>query len=166
DKAGTESEIGKLAALMTKFFKRFATEPAGAAPSDNPTESKPPMDEATATALGALLQQLLIVAAGIQAVIEPAAEDAPAPDQEPIETVETAVDDIVATAEEQREFSRRRPKVAPKAPPAAPQQQTNQALAQSMANIENMFSQLVNNPQGRPIPRTTGVTAEKPKRVL
>lgn len=35
------------------------------------------MDEATATALTALVAQLLVVAAGLQAVIEPAAEDAP-----------------------------------------------------------------------------------------
>lgn len=161
----SKSELGKLISALTGLFKRFSLDEKPAGSPTPPTESKPPMDEATATALGALLQQLLIVAAGIQAVIEPATEEAPEPDQEPIDTVETAVDDIVATAEEQREFNRRRPKVAPKAPPAAPQQ-SNQALAQSMANIENMFSQLVNNPQGRPIPRTTGVTADKTKRVL
>lgn len=160
-----KSDVGKLISALTGLFKRFASDEKPAGTPTPQTESKPPMDEATATALAALVQQLLIVAAGLQAVIEPAAEEAPAPDQEQIDTVETAVEDIVATAEEQREFSRRRPKVAPKASPAAPQT-GNQALAQSMANIENMFSQLMNNPQGRQVPRTTGVTAEKSKRVL
>ncbi|WP_287170320.1 hypothetical protein [Pseudomonas sp.] len=98
-------------------------------------------------------------------MIEPAAEEAPDPDQEQIDTVETAVEDIVATAEEQREFNRRRP-VAPKKPAPAAQQSSNQALASSMANIENMFSQLLNTPQGRQVPRITGGNADNKQRVL
>ena len=93
--------------LFTRLFKRFGIEdtPTETTPQ-TPNESKPPMDEATATALKALLAQLLVVAAGIQAVIEPAAEDAPEPDQAPIDDVSAAVDEIVTTAEEEREFKR------------------------------------------------------------
>lgn len=159
-----KNEVGKLISALTGLFKRFAVDDKPAATTTPPTESKPPMDEATATALTALVQQLLIVAAGLQAVIQPAAEEAPQPDPEQIATVETAVEDIVSTAEEKRDFNRRRPLVPPKAPPAAPQS-TNQALASSMANIENMFSQLLNTPQGRNVPRTTGANTDK-KRVL
>src|SRR5947199_372167 len=83
--------------------------PASKSPptSRTPTESKPPMDEATATALKALLAQLLVIAAGIQTVIEPVADDAPEPEPEVIDDVQSAVDDIVATVEEDREFRRK-----------------------------------------------------------
>lgn len=160
-----KSDVGKLISALTGLFKRFASDEKPAGTPTPQTESKPPMDEATATALTALVQQLLIVAAGLQAVIEPAAEEAPDPDQEQIDTVETAVEDIVATAEEQREFNRRRP-VAPKKPAPAAQQSSNQALASSMANIENMFSQLLNTPQSRQVPRITGGNADNKQRVL
>ena len=101
-----QSEVGKLVGLLTGLFKRFSTDAVPSEPT-TPTESKPPMDEATATALKALLEQLLVVAAGIQAVIEPAAADAPEPDQASIDDVAAAVDDIVTTAEDEREFSRK-----------------------------------------------------------
>ncbi|WP_296187940.1 GPO family capsid scaffolding protein [Pseudomonas sp. UBA1879] len=148
-----EAEMTKLAAMFSRFFKRFAVDEQPASPStDTPTESKPPMDEATATALKALLAQLLVVAAGIQAVIEPAAEDAPEPDAAPIDDVQTAVDAIVTTAEEEREFRRNG--------------QGNQALAASVAKLHQQFSELLNTPKGRDLQRTTGAADPQKKRVL
>ncbi|MCY1455131.1 hypothetical protein D9M71_722430 [compost metagenome] len=110
------------------------------------------MDEATATALKALLAQLLVVAAGIQAVVEPAAEDAPEPDQAPIDDVSAAVDEIVATAEQEREFKRTGG--------------GNKTVQASLDRIEKMFSTALNTAGGRPLPRTTGVVSPDKKRVV
>ena len=148
-----QGELAKLATMITSLFKRFAVEqPAASDTTDTPTESKPPMDEATATALKALLAQLLVVAAGIQAVIEPAAEEAPEPDQAPIDDVQSAVDDIVTTAEQEREFSR--------------QGNSNKAVLKSLAALQKQFNTLVNTPKGRDLPRTTGAADQKKVRVL
>jgi len=150
-----ESAAGEkgLIQAMTQFFKRFATESLPPAPPPStPTESTPPMDEATAKALKALLEQLLIVAAGIQAVIEPATEEAPEPEQEPIDDVAAAVDEIVSTAEEEREFSRG---------PIS-----NKALAVGLANLQKQFNQALNTSQGRALPRTTGAADPAKKKVL
>ncbi|MBN3864641.1 capsid scaffolding protein [Pseudomonas frederiksbergensis] len=148
-----QGELAKLATMITSLFKRFAVEqPAASDTTDTPTESKPPMDEATATALKALLAQLLVVAAGIQAVIEPAAEEAPEPDQAPIDDVQSAVDDIVTTAEQEREFSR--------------QGNSNKAVLKSLAELQKQFNTLVNTPKGRDLPRTTGAADQKKARVL
>ena len=150
--AEPQSEVGKLIGLLTGLFKRFATDAEPAEPT-TPTESKTPMDEATATALKALLEQLLVVAAGIQAVIEPAAADAPEPDQEPIDDVSAAVDEIVTTAEDEREFSRKG---------AA----TNKALLASMAALEKRFTALQNTSAGRQLPRNPGPVAAPRRKVL
>ncbi|PWB34655.1 capsid scaffolding protein [Pseudomonas sp. SDI] len=147
-----KGEIGKLANLLTKLFKRFAADEDTTATEPNPTESKPPMDEATATALKALLAQLLVVAAGIQAVIEPAAEEAPEPEQEPIDDVQTAVDEIVATAEEQREFARKGG--------------GNKAVLTALEKLQKQFNALQNAPAGRQLPRTSGPAKTPSKRVL
>lgn len=147
-----QGEIGRLAAMFTGLFKRFGLEetPAPETPPTE-TESKPPMDEATATALKALLAQLLVVAAGIQAVIEPATEDAPEPDQTLVGDVSTAVDEIVTTAEEEREFRRNGG--------------GNKAVLSALKDLQKQFSALQNTPQGRNVPRTTGPNSDK-KRVL
>lgn len=150
--AEPQSEVGKLIGLLTGLFKRFATDAEPAEPS-TPTESKTPMDEATATALKALLEQLLVVAAGIQAVIEPAAADAPEPDQAPIDDVAAAVDDIVTTAEDEREFSRKGGA-------------TNKALLASMAALQKQFTALQNTSNGRQLPRNAGPVTTTKKRVL
>lgn len=148
-----QGELAKLATMITSLFKRFAVEqPAASDTTDTPTESNPPMDEATATALKALLAQLLVVAAGIQAVIEPAADAAPEPDQAPIDDVQSAVDDIVTTVEQEREFSR--------------QGNSNQAVLKSLAELQKQFNTLVNTPKGRDLPRTTGAADQKKARVL
>ncbi|MDI3398726.1 GPO family capsid scaffolding protein [Pseudomonas sp. V88_4] len=148
-----QGEIGRLAAMFTRLFKRFGIEdtPTETNPQ-TPTESKPPMDEATATALKALLAQLLVVAAGIQAVIEPAAEDAPEPDQAPIDDVSTAVDEIVTTAEEQREFKRNGG--------------GNKAVLAALTSLQKQFTALQNTSTGRQLPRNSGPTDKSKARVL
>lgn len=149
----SKSEIGKLANLLTKLFKRFAADEGNTETEPTTTESKPPMDEATATALKALLAQLLVVAAGIQAVIEPAAEDAPEPEQAPIDDVQSAVDDIVTTAEEQREYARNGGA-------------SNKAVLKALAGLQQQFTALQNTPTGRKLPRSTGPVATPKKRVF
>ncbi|KAE9651540.1 capsid scaffolding protein, partial [Pseudomonas sp. PB105] len=151
DDSPNTAETGLIDAL-TGFFKRFA---AGALPTETTppqTESKPPMDEATATALTALVAQLLVVAAGLQAVIEPAAADAPEPDQDLIDDVSTAVDDIVATAEQEREFRR--------------QSKGNQSVLAKLDALQKQFSALQNNSTGRQLPRNPGPVTTVKKRVL
>ena len=148
-----QAEAGKLITLLTKIFSRFASTDATTESEPTTTESKPPMDEATATALKALLAQLLVVAAGIQAVIEPAAEAAPEPEQAPIDDVQSAVDDIVSTAEEQREFTRNGGN-------------GNKAVLKALAGLQQQFSALQNTPAGRNLPRTTAPVATQQKRVL
>ena len=149
--AEPQSEVGKLIGLLTGLFKRFATDAEPAEPT-TPTESKPPMDEATATALKALLEQLLVVAAGIQAVIEPAAADAPEPDQAPIDDVSAAVDEIVTTAEEEREFRR--------------SGGSNKAVLAQLEKLQKQFSDLRNDSTGRQLPRNPGPVTTTKKRVL
>lgn len=148
-----QGEVGGLLAMFTKLFKRFGLEETPAPETSTPqSESKPPMDEATATALKALLAQLLVVAAGIQAVIEPAAEDAPEPDQTLVDDVSTAVDEIVTTAEEEREFRRNGGS-------------SNKAVLAALQSLQTQFTALKNNPQTRQVPHTTGGNTGK-KRVL
>ena len=147
-----QGEVGKLIGLLTGLFKRFAADTEPAVPT-TPTESKPPMDEATATALKALLAQLLIVAAGIQAVIEPVAEEAPEPEAAPIDDVQAAVDGIVTTAEEEREFSRNGGA-------------TNKNLLASMAALQKQFTALQNTSAGRQLPRNAGPVTTTKKKVL
>ncbi|MBI6895262.1 GPO family capsid scaffolding protein [Pseudomonas mosselii] len=148
-----KGEAGKLITLLTKLFSRFATGDATTETEPTTTESKPPMDEATATALKALLAQLLVVAAGIQAVIEPAAEAAPEPEQAPIDDVQSAVDDIVTTAEEQREYARNGGA-------------SNKAVLKALAGLQQQFTALQNTPTGRNLPRSSGPVATQKKRVL
>ena len=148
-----KGELGKLAALLTGFFKRFNVEAPTTDTPNTPTESKPPMDEATATALKALLEQLLVVAAGIQAVIEPAAADAPDADQGLVDDVSAAVDAIVTTAEEEREFNSKTGA-------------TNKQLLASMAALQKQFTALQNTATGRPLPRNTGPVTTTKARVL
>lgn len=152
DDMQTTSETGLINAL-TGFFKRFSADVLPADTTSPQTESKPPMDEATATALKALLEQLMVVAAGIQAVIEPAAADAPEPDQEPIDDVSAAVDEIVTTAEEEREFRRKG-------------NSSNKAVLTALSNLQKQFSTLQNTSIGRQLPRNAGPVSTPKKRVF
>jgi len=147
--AEPQGELAKLMGMFTGLFKRFGLEESPADPQ-TPTESKPPMDEATAKATKALIAQLLIVAAGLQALIEPVVTEEE-PDQAPIDDVQTAVDEIVTTAEEEREFRRNG--------------EGNKAVLASIAKLEKQFSQLLNTPTGRPLKPVTG-PADTKKRML
>jgi hypothetical protein len=142
-----QGEISKLAAMFAGLFKRFGLEENPASPQ-TPTESKPPMDEATAKALKALLEQLLLVAAGIQAVIEPVTEEIEEPDQTPIDEVETAVAGIVEQAAADREFAR------------------NGNTDKRLANIEKLLSKAFNTVNTRQVPRVTGPADKSKARVL
>lgn len=148
-----KGELGKLAAMVTSLFKRFGLEESPANPNPK-TESKTPMDEATAKALAALVEQLLLVTAGIQTLIEPATTDVVV-EQEPIDNVETSVQDILDTAEAEREFSRRRKGVS-----------TTTALATAIANLDKKFNTLLETPKSRQVPRTTGATHSQKRRTL
>jgi hypothetical protein len=144
-----QGELTKLLGMFTGLFKRFGIEETPADPQ-TPTESKPPMDEATAKAVKALIEQLMIVAAGLQVLIEPVVTEEE-PDQAPIDDVQTAVDAIVTTAEEEKNLSR--------------QKFGNQAVLASLAQLQKQFATLANTPQGRQLPRSTG-PADAKKRVL
>ena len=148
-----QGELGKLIGVLTNLFKRFSSDDKPAENSPPSTESKTPMDEATATALAALLAQLMIVAAGIQAVIEPAVDDAPDPDQEPIDNVSAAVDEIVTTAEEEREFRRNGGG-------------SNKAVMAALSKLEKQFTTLQNTTTGRQLPRNPGPVTTTKKRVF
>ncbi|MNL69208.1 hypothetical protein D3C87_1940360 [compost metagenome] len=66
--------------------------------------------------------------------------------------MQSAVDDIVTTAEQEREFSR--------------QGNSNKAVLKSLAELQKQFNTLVNTPKGRDLPRTTGAADPKKVRVL
>jgi hypothetical protein len=141
-----QGEIGKIAAMFAGLFKRFGIEETPESPQ-TPTESKPPMDEATAKALKALLEQLLLVAAGIQAVIEPVTDEVTDPVVDQVDDVEVAVKDIVDQVEADREFSK------------------NGDTDKRLANIEKLLSKALNTVNTRQVPRITG-PADTKKRVL
>lgn len=144
-----QGEMAKLATMITRLFKRFAVEPSGGDDNtDPPTESKPPMDEATAKALKALLEQLLLVAAGIQTVIEPVTDEVSDPIVDEVDDVEAAVKDIVDQAGADREFARK-----------------GGDTDKRLASIEQLLSKAFNTVNTRQVPRTTG-PADTKKRVL
>ncbi len=152
DEEPVSTETNRLITALTNLFKRFAAVAPTETPQ-TPTESTPPMDEATAKALKALLEQLLLVAAGIQTVIEPVAEEVDETEsEEQVDAVESAVTEIVEQAEADREFSRRR--------------KANKGLEARLAGIEKQFSALLNTTQGRQVPRTTGAATPAKKKVL
>ncbi len=150
--AEPQGEMKKFFALFTGVLKRFtADESSTETTPKTQNESKPPMDEATAKALQALIEQQLIVTSGMQALIDSFAEGEPEPEQEPIENVQSAVDDIVSTAEEEKNFHRNNA--------------GNKAVLAGMAKLQKQFNALMNTPQGRNVPRSTG-GADPKKRVI
>lgn len=141
-----QGEFAKLTAVLKGLFKQFGIEPK---PDETPTptESKIPMDEATAKAAQALIEQLLIVAAGLQTLVPAVTEEV---DQSLIEDVQDSVETILDDADKDREMSRKR---------KAPSQ-----LEQRLAGIEKQFSKLLDTAQARPVARTTGVHSRSNKR--
>lgn len=109
------------------------------------------MDETTGTALKALRDQLLIIVAGLDSVIEIAAAAAPEPDAALVDDVQAAVDTVVTTAE--TEFK------------SKSQASANKTLAAQLAALTKEFSALKDTSVGRVLPKTTGSTDTK-KRVL
>ncbi|VVO92284.1 hypothetical protein PS870_02382 [Pseudomonas fluorescens] len=143
-----QGELNKFVALFAGLLKRFGAEETPASPQ-TPTESKPPMDEATAKALKALLEQLLLVAAGIQTVIEPVTEEVVDPIVDEVDDVESAVKDIVDQVETDREFARK-----------------GGDTDKRLASIEKLLSKAFNTVSTRHVPRTTGPADKTKKRVL
>lgn len=153
DESEPKGDLQKLLSMFSGLFKRFGIEESPATPNPQ-SESQTPMDEAQAKALAALVEQLLLVAAGIQTLIEPDTANVEA-DQEQVDAVSTSVQDILDTAEEEREFSRRSKGAT-----------SNQALAKAMANLDKKFSALLDTPKGRQIPRTTAATQSQKRRIV
>lgn len=141
-----KGEIGKLNSLLARLFKRFAVDDT-ATETTTSTESKPPMDEATAKALKALIEQLGLVVTGLAAVIEPVTAEVTAPAITEVDDVKEAVDAIVTEAEADREFAK--------------QGGDNKRLDRIEALLEKAF----NTTTGLPLPKTTG-SSEIKKRVL
>ncbi|EPB6911843.1 MULTISPECIES: GPO family capsid scaffolding protein [Pseudomonas] len=140
----TAPEVRGLIASLIRVFKRFGTD------IPTPTDERKPMDEATATALNALLEQLLLVAAGMKAVLEPVEDDADETQTEDqVSAVEEAVQDIVDQAEEDREFRRRRSQ--------------SKDLSSRVKALDDKLTKLLNTRQGRQIPRTASAPAPRKK---
>lgn len=100
-----QGEFRRFFSALTGLCKRFADISNPDTPSPDETN---PMDEATAKALKALTDQLVIILAGFQAVLEPVLEGVDtAGTEEQVDAVGTAVQDVVDEADENREFNRK-----------------------------------------------------------
>lgn len=143
-----QGELGKLTSMLASLFKRFSSHQPGPAATEPPTESKSPMDEATAKALKSLVEQQQAVTAGIQAMIEGNVDA----DADQVADVQTAVDEVVANAEEDKQLSQ--------------QSAGNKAVLAAVAKLEEKFNSLLDNPKGRHLPRTTGAADPQKARVL
>lgn len=98
-------ELRRFFTALTGLCKRFADTTT---PNPNSPDENKPMDEATAKALKALTDQLVIILAGFQAVLEPVLEGVDTGDtQEQVDAVGSAVQDVVDEADENREFNRK-----------------------------------------------------------
>lgn len=144
-------EIGKIFSMFSSLFKRFGIDEVPDETTPTTPEENNEMDETTGTALKALRDQLLIIVAGLDAVIEVAAAAAPEPEAALVEDVQAAVDTVVTSAE--AEFK------------SKGQDKANKTLAAQLAALTKEFSELKNTSAGRVLPKTTGSTDTK-KRVL
>lgn len=143
-------EMGKVFSMFSKLFKRFGIDEVPDESSPTTPEENNEMDETTGTALKALRDQLLIIVAGLDSVIELAAAEAPEPDDALTEDVQDAVDAVVTGAE--NEFKSKK------------QSKVNKTLASQFAALTKEFNDLKNTSTGRQLPKTTG--ADTKKRVL
>lgn len=147
--------------------------------STSATESQPPMelDEATQKALRALLEQQVIVTAGLQAIIEPLTTEVTEEEvAEQVDAVLEAVTDVVDEADgkfsRRRKFSRRKkPETAPKTRERSHAEDDDQEearfqkLTDSIETLTEKFSQVLDKPLGERAPRVRGA-AEPKKRVV
>ncbi|HGY2692944.1 TPA: GPO family capsid scaffolding protein [Pseudomonas aeruginosa] len=149
DDGATAPEVHGLIASLTRVFKLFSVPNT---PTENPSSDEvEPMDEATAKALKALYDQLVIILAGLQAVIEPVVEDVDTSDtQEQVDAVGAAVQDVVDQADEERDFKRKKGKEG----------KETKELSARMDELQDTMAKLLNTAQGRKIPRTTGAAAK------
>lgn len=141
-----QSEFSKLTAVLKGLFKQFGIDPKPDEPK-TPTESKIPMDEATAKAAQALIEQLLIVAAGLQALIPANTEEV---DQTLIDDVKDSVETILDDVDKDREMSRRR--------------KGQTSLEKRLEEMDKKFSKLLDTAQTRQVARTTGANTRSNKR--
>lgn len=158
DEEPVSTETNRLITALTNLFKRFAAVAPTETPQ-TPTESTPPMDEATALALAALIEQQMLVIAGMQALLKPETdelEEEPA-EQEEVSTVAEAVQDILDKADADREFSRRKPQG---------KGSELSKVAAALASLDKRFTALENTAGGRTLPRSTGAAAPAKKKVL
>ncbi|WP_395598116.1 GPO family capsid scaffolding protein [Pseudomonas sp. A1437] len=146
-----QGDMAKLFSMFSGLFKRFGIDEVPDETTPKTTEENNEMDQTTGTALKALRDQLLIIVAGLDAVIEVAAAAAPEPEAALVEDVQAAVDTVVTSAE--NEFK------------SKSQANANKTLAAQLAALTKEFSELKNSPAGRVLPKTTGSTDTK-KRVL
>ena len=144
-------DIGKIFSMFSSLFKRFGIDEVPEKTTPTTPEENNEMDKTTGTALKALRDQLLIIVAGLDAVIEVAAAAAPEPDAALVEEVQVAVDTVVTSAE--NEFK------------SKSQANANKTLAAQLAALTKEFSALKDTAAGRVLPKTTGSTDTK-KRVL
>lgn len=139
-------EFAKMAAVFKGLLKHFGVEPKPDVTLP-PTESKIPMDEATAKAAQALIEQLLIVAAGLQTLVPTVTEEV---DQTLIDDVQDSVETILDDADKDREMSRRR--------------KGQSTLEKRLEEMDKKFTKLLNTAQTRTVARTTGVNTRSNKR--
>ncbi|WP_095068225.1 GPO family capsid scaffolding protein [Pseudomonas sp. Irchel 3A18] len=148
-----EHQVRGVFTALASFFKGFS-DTVNTQPTSSPDENQP-MDEATAKALKALSDQLVIILAGLQAVLEPHTEALDAADtQEQVDAVGTAVQDVVDTADEEREFNRKDKGKGGKS--------EVKELSTRIDELTENMAKLLNTKQGRLIPRTSG-PAGKPR---
>jgi len=147
-----QGEAGKLMTMFTSLFKRLGIEETPSETTPKTLTENPPMDETTGTALKALRDQILIIVAGLDTVIEAAAASAPEPDAALVDDVQAAVDEVVSTAE--TEFKSKK------------EAKGNQALAASLSALQKEFSALKDSTNGRTLSKTTGAADLTKPRVL
>ncbi|ORL64406.1 GPO family capsid scaffolding protein [Pseudomonas putida] len=146
-------ELRRFFTALTGLCKRFADTTT---PNPNSPDETKPMDEATAKALKALTDQLVIILAGFQAVLEPALEGVDTDDsQEQVEAVGTAVQDVVDEADENREFNRKGGK-------GSKGKDEVKELSARVEELNETMAKMFNTPAGRrQVKRTTGPAGEK-----
>ena len=142
-----QGEMRRFFSALTGLCKRFADISNPDIPSPDETQ---PMDEATAKALKALTDQLVIILAGFQAVLEPALEGVDTGDtQEQVDAVGSAVQDVVDEADENRDFNRKGTKGGKNA--------EVKELSTRIDELHETMTKMLNTTQNRrPVKKSTG----------
>lgn len=150
--SGQEHQVRNLFTVLARLIKGFSD--TAAAPPPSPDETQP-MDEATAKALKAFTDQLVIILAGLQAVLEPFTAEVDAAEvKDQVDAVGTAVQDVVDQAEEEGQFSR-------KGKGGKDGKEEVKELSTRIDELNETMTKLMNTKQTRQIPRTTGPAGKK-----